>query len=220
MSITRWLRRLAPLMVCLVLLVTACSSAPSKYDQVQKDTTGFGSPAAVNKKAEKGGTFNAFFPGDQGNYSVIPYQEKKGFAEYKLEQDGKTLAMLTISDTTSVPAAAEKYKGATESISGFPSVEQGSTATGVLVNDRYQVKVLSRDPSFTKADRVSWLQKFDLQGLAQLKGALKPVAKPTAALPETPTAATPPTAPAEPKTGLKLPKVQLPGLSPSLQPAS
>lgn len=219
MSFTRWLRRLAPLMVCLVLLVSACSSAPSKYDQVQKDTTGFGSPAAVDKKAEKGGTFNAFFPGDQGGYNVIPYQEKKGFAEYKLEQNGKTVAMLTISDTTSVPGSAEKYGTATQSVSGFPSVEQGSTATGVLVNDRYQVKVLSRDPSFTKEDRVAWLQKFDLRGLAQLKGAINPVAKPAAALPQTPTAA-PPSAPARPKDGFKLPRVQLPSLSPSLQPAS
>ncbi|MBW4462097.1 MAG: hypothetical protein KME47_17920 [Nodosilinea sp. WJT8-NPBG4] len=213
MSFTRWLRRLAPLMVCLVLLVSACTSAPSKYDQVQEDTTGFGSPAAVDKKAEKGGTFNAFFPDNQGGYNVIPYQEKKGFAEYKLEQDGKTVAMLTISDTTSVPGSAEKYITATQSISGFPTVEQGSTASGVLVNDRYQVKVLSRDPSFTKDDRVAWLQKFDLQGLAQLKGAINPVAKPAAGLPQAPTAA-------RPKDGFKLPRVKLPSLSPSLQPAS
>ena len=208
MHFTRWLRRLAPLMVCLVLLVTACSSAPSKYDQVQKDTTGFGSPAAVDKKAEKGGTFNQFFPSDQGNYSVIPYQEKKGFAEYKLQQGNKTVAMLTISDTTSIPGSAEKYSAATESVNGFPAVDQGTTATGVLVSDRYQVKVLSRDPAFTKADRVAWLQKFDLKGLAQLKGAINRSKAPTAA------------APARPKDGFKLPRVQLPSLSPSLQPAS
>jgi hypothetical protein len=210
-------------MVCLVLMVTACSSAPSKYDQVQKDTTGFGSPAAVDKKAEKGGTFNAFFPDNQGDYNVIPYQEKKGFAEYKLQQGDKTLAMLSISDTTSVPAAAEKYNAATASISGFPSVEQGSTGTGVLVGGRYQVKVLSRDPSFTKEDRAAWLQKFDLKGLSQLKGALTPAAKPAAALPQAPVANAPaaPSSPT-PKTnpGFKLPRVQLPSQSPSLQPAS
>ncbi|MBD2113575.1 MULTISPECIES: hypothetical protein [Cyanophyceae] len=215
MSFTRWLRRLAPLMMCLVLLVSACTSASSKYDQVQDDTTGFGSPAAVDKKAEKGGTFNAFFPDNQSGYNVTPYQEKKGFAEYKLEQDGKTVAMLTISDTTSVPGSAEKYSAATQSIGGFPTVEQGSTATGVLVNDRYQVKVLSRDPSFTKEDRAAWLEKFDLQGLAQLKGAINPGAKPSAALPQSSTAA-----PARPKDGFKLPRVKLPSVSPSLQPAS
>ena len=225
MSLTRWLRRLAPLMVCLVLLVTACSSAPSKYDQVQKDTTGFRSPAAVNKKAEKGGTFNEFFPGDQGGYDVIPYQEKKGFAEYKLQQGDKTLAMLTINDTSSLPSAAEKFNTATETVSGFPTVDQGTTATALLVNGRYQVKVLSRDPAFTKEDRVAWLQKFDLKGLAQLKGAITPAGKAAAALPTPSTAAPSPqpadpdTAPAQVKPGFKLPRVQ-PGLAPSLQPAS
>lgn len=213
MSFTCWLRRLAPLMVCLVLLVTACTSAPSKYDQVQKDTTGFGSPAAVDKKAEKGGTFNAFFPGNQGGYDVVPYQEKKGFAEYKLQQDGKTMAMLTISDTTGIPGSAEKYSAAADTVNGFPSVEQGSTATGVLVNDRYQVKVLSRDSSFSKEDRVAWLQKFDLKGLAQLEGAIKPAAKPAATLPKSPTARAK-------DDGIKLPRLQLPSRTPSLQPAT
>lgn len=211
MSFTRWLRRLAPLMVCLVLLVTACSSAPSKYDQVQDDTTGFRAPAAVDKKAEKGGTFNQFFPDDQGDYDVIPYQEKKGFAEYKLEQNGTTMAMLTINDTTSLPSAAEKFTSATESVSGFPSVDQGSTATAVLVNGRYQVKVLSRDAAFTKADRVAWLEKFDLQGLAQLQGAANSAAQ---------AAQAPASAPAKKNPGFKLPRVQLPRPDPVLQPAS
>ena len=211
MSFTRWLRQLAPLMVCLVLLVTACSSAPSKYDQVQDDTTGFRAPAAVDKKAEKGGTFNQFFPDDQGDYDVIPYQEKKGFAEYKLEQNGTTMAMLTINDTTSLPSAAEKFNSAIETVAGFPAVDQGTTATALLVNGRYQVKVLSRDPAFVKADRVDWLQKFDLQGLAQLQGAANP-----AQAAQAPAAA----APAQKNPGFKLPRVQLPRPDPVLQPAS
>ncbi|TVQ07161.1 MAG: hypothetical protein EA368_15065 [Leptolyngbya sp. DLM2.Bin27] len=207
MSFTRWLRRLAPLMVCLVLLVTACSSAPSRYDQVQKDTTGFGAPAAVDRKAEKGGTFNQFFPTGQSDYDVIPYQEKKGFAEYKLEQNGTTLAMLTINDTISLPSAAEKFSSATETVEGFPVVDQGTTATALLVNGRYQVKVLSRNPDFTKADRVAWLQKFDLVGLAQLQGAAVKEPAPTAAAPR-------------PQPGFKLPRVQLPRPTPILEPAS
>jgi len=36
------------------------------------------------------------------------------------------------------------------------------------VANRYQVKVLSRDPSFTASDRKEWIEKFDLAGLAQL----------------------------------------------------
>jgi hypothetical protein len=224
MPYIRWLKRIAPLMVCLVLLISSCASAPSKYDKVQKDTTGFGAPAAVARKAEKGDTLNQFFPGDQGQYKVIPYQEKKGFSEYKLQRGDVTVAMLTISDTTSVPTAAAKYEGVTDRISGYPAVDQGTTATAILVNDRYPVKVLSRDPAFTKEDRVSWIQKFDLKGLAQLKGAITktrtvkavtPTPPVTPAAPATPSPAPTPTV----KPGFKLPRVELPKLSPSPQPA-
>jgi hypothetical protein len=54
------------------------------------------------------------------------------------------------------------------SIAGYPAVEQGQNATAILVNDRFQVKVLSRDPAFTKDDRAAWIEKFDLAGLADL----------------------------------------------------
>lgn len=191
MHVTRWLKRLAPIFICLVLMVSACASAPNKYDQAQKDTTGWNAPAAVDKKAEQGATFNKFFPDSQGSYEVIPAQEKKGFAEYKLNKDGQTVAMLTVNDTTSVPAAAAKYKDATTKIAGYPAVNQGTTATGILVNDRYQVKVLSRSPNFTQADREAWLQKFDLKGIAQLKGAAPSKLSPAAKAPSLPQAAPP-----------------------------
>lgn len=187
MTFPRWFKRLLPILVCLVLLVAACSKAPNKYDQVQKETTGWGAPAAVSKKAEQGATFNSFFPGSQGDYEVIPAQEKKGFAEYKLNQNGQTVAMLSISDTTNLPSAAEKYANATEKISGYPAVNLGTTATSILVNDRYQVKVLSRSPNFTQEDRVAWIQKFDLKGLSQLKGAIAPSPKTTSPNAGTPT---------------------------------
>ena len=48
-------------------------------------------------------------------------------------------------------------------------MSQGKTATAVLVDDRFQVKVLSRNSSFTEDDRLDWLQKFDLSGLSRLK---------------------------------------------------
>ncbi|MEB3214283.1 MAG: hypothetical protein VKL39_23240 [Leptolyngbyaceae bacterium] len=170
MSPSRWLKRLAPLLLSAILLLSACSSPASKYDQVQQETTGFRSEKAVDRDAEKGGTFNQFFPGSQGNYEVVPSQEKAGFAEYKLKQDGETVAMLTINDTISLPAAAVKYENATATISGYPAVNQGATATGILVNGRYQVKVLSRSDSFGQAEREAWIQKFDLLGLAELDG--------------------------------------------------
>ncbi len=168
MTLSGWFKRLTPFLLSIALFLTACSAAPSKYDQVQQDTTGFRAEKAVDREAEKGGTFNQFFPGSQGGYDIVPSQEKAGFAEYKLKQNGETLAMLTINDTLSVPAAAAKYENVTETISGYPAVNQGATATGILVNGRYQVKVLSRSDAFTQADRAAWIQKFDLAGLSQL----------------------------------------------------
>ncbi|PSN17542.1 hypothetical protein C7271_17155, partial [filamentous cyanobacterium CCP5] len=129
---------------------------------------------------EKGGTFNAFFPKGGSDYDVVPTQEKQGFAEYKLNQKGETLAMLTINDTISLPAAAAKYENSSETLAGYPIVDQGNTATGLLVNDRYQVKVLSRSPDFTRDDRLNWLQQFDLDGLAQLEPAQSSLLKPAA----------------------------------------
>ena len=96
-------------------------------------------------------------------------QEKKGFAEAKLKKDGKNVAMFSISDTSSLPNAAAKYAEATETIAGYPAVEVGSTQTAILVADRYQVKVLSRDPSFDRGMRQAWLEKFKLSKLAALK---------------------------------------------------
>jgi zona occludens toxin (predicted ATPase) len=179
MASVRWLRVLVPVFLSLLFFVTACSpQTPSRYSQVQEETTGRNAPAAVSKEAEQGSTFNKFFPGSTGSYSVVPSQEKRGFAEYKINQDSKNVAMLSINDTISNPTAAEKFQNSTETISGYPAVDQGANATALLVNGRYQVKVQSRDASFTRENRVDWLQKFDLQGLAALDPA------PSASLPQ------------------------------------
>jgi len=151
-----------------LLLVTSCAKAPSQFDQAQQESTARGA-AAVVKESTSGGSFNQFFPPSGGGYERVYTQEKKGFAEAKLKQDGKVVAMLAISDISNNPAAANKFQDSQTTIKGFPSVEQGATATAVLVNNRYQVKVLSREPDFTASDRQAWLAKFDLDGLAKLK---------------------------------------------------
>jgi hypothetical protein len=185
MVVNRWLRAFVPLALSLVLFVTACTpKSSSRYADIQKETSRRNAPAAVAKAAEAGGTFNKFFPGSTGTYEVVPAQEKKGFAEYKLNQNGKTVAMLAVNDTAGLPTAAAKFKGSTDEISGYPAVEQGTTATGILINDRYQVKVLSRDPSFTRDDRVAWLQKFDLKGLAKLEAGESTAATPAPTVPK------------------------------------
>lgn len=162
-------RLFAPLLVGLLLTASACApEAPSRYDQVQQETSQRGS-SAVSKEAVNGSKLNRYFPKSSNGFSVVPSQEKKGFAEHKLNKGGKNVATLSINDTVSNPAAAEKYQKSTKKISGFPSLSQGSTGTGVLVGDRFQVKALSRDPSFTEQDRVTWIKKFDLNGLANVK---------------------------------------------------
>ncbi len=160
---------LAAFALGLLLLVTACAEAPSRWDQAQQESTQRNATPAVAKDATQGSSFNRFFPDPGNGYERIYTQEKKGFAEAKLKKDGKDMAMLAISDTTSTPSAAEKFKSSQKRIGGYPAVDQGSTATAVLVGDRYQVKVLSRDPAFTASDREAWLQRFDLRGLSQVQ---------------------------------------------------
>lgn len=140
-------------------------SDTAKWEQIEEQT-----PAVtVDKKAViDGGQFNKFFPGNADGYERVYTQEKDGFAEAKLKQDGNTLAMLSVSDTASNPSATDKYQASERALAGYPLVNVGSTATSLLVADRLQVKVLSRDTDFTAADREVWLEKFDLAGLAKL----------------------------------------------------
>ncbi len=169
-KIKRWGSILLSLCLCSLLFFSAgcASKAISPYAQVQKETTQRNAPKAVAKTATQGSEFNKFFPDASNGYERVYTQEKKGFAEAKLKKNGTDVAMLSISDTTSLPTAAAKYAQSTTNIQGFPAVQVGTTQTGVLVG-HYQVKVLSRNPSFTVSDREAWIQKFDLRGLSKLK---------------------------------------------------
>jgi hypothetical protein len=171
MIVSNWRKALLPLLLSVVLLFSACSSKePSKYAQVQKDTTGRNAPVAVAKNAASGGQFNQFFPQGASGYARVFSQEKKGFAEAKLNKGGKNVAVLSISDTISLPAAAKKYEKSISKLNKYPLIDEPQLkSTAVLVNNRYQVKVASRDPSFTAEDRQLWLQKFNLGGLSTLK---------------------------------------------------
>lgn len=175
MSSFNWRKAIAPLFLSLLLLISGCSSPkpPSQFSQAQQESTQRGAQPAVSKDATQGSKFNQFFPKSAGGYQRVFSQEKKGFAEAKLNKDGKTVAMLAISDaasdTTGGGNAAKKYEKSTQQIAGYPAVEIGATQTAILVANRYQVKVLGRDPAFTKADRAAWIQKFDLAGLSRLK---------------------------------------------------
>jgi hypothetical protein len=161
----RWRGALLATAFSFMVLGSACApSEPSRYEQAQEETQG---GSAVAEDAVPGSGLNQFFPRSVSGYEIVPSQEKQGFAEYKVNQDGKTVAMLAINDTTGT-GAADKFQGSSMTIAGYPAVEQGQNATAVLVDDRFQVKVLSRDSSFTKEDRAAWIEKFNLQGLSGL----------------------------------------------------
>lgn len=152
-----------------LLLLTSCATqAPSRFEQAQQESSQRGSSAVV-RESESGGSFNKFFPPSGGGYDRVYSQEKKGFAEAKLKKDGKEVAVLAISDTLNNPSAVKKFEKSTQNIKGYPAVSQGKTGTAVLVSDRFQVKVLSRDPAFSESDRQAWLEKFDLNGLSKVK---------------------------------------------------
>jgi hypothetical protein len=164
-----WRRAVAPICLSLMLCLTACGpSTPSRYEQTQQETTQRNAPAAVAKEATQGAEFNKFFPRSVSGYQIVPAQEKKGFAEYKVNQGGKNVAVLSINDTAGIAGSAAKFQSSSAKVAGYPSVEQGQNITAILVNDRYQVKVQSRDPAFTKADRAAWIAKFNLNGLSKL----------------------------------------------------
>lgn len=167
-AISSWRKILVSFLLATLLLTTACTKqAPSRFEGAQQEST-TKKVGAVVKESKSGSSFNKFFPASGNGYKRVYTQEKKGFAEAKLEKDGKQLAVMAISDTLNNTSATAKFKTSTSKIDGYPAVNQGSTGTAVLVGDRYQVKVLSRDDSFTKEDRIEWIEKFDLDGLARL----------------------------------------------------
>jgi hypothetical protein len=169
MILHRGRRVVAALLLSVVLLTTACSpKTPGRFDQTQKESTQQKRGQAVAKTATQGSEFNKLFPDAGDGYQLVYSQEKKGFAEAKLKKGGKDIALLSISDTTSLPDAAAKFSKSTKQIGGYPAIEVGKTQTAILVG-KYQVKALSRDSSFTASDRADWLEKFNLNGLAKLK---------------------------------------------------
>lgn len=177
-------RILAPFLISVLLLVTACgqTQAPSRWDKAQQESTqksGKAKQTTADKstaqnpnlpnKAVAGGKLNKYFPSAGGGFDRVFAQEKSGFAEAKLNKGGKNVAVLSINDIAGNPSAGDKFQQSTKQIGGYPAINQGANITAVLVENRYQVKVQSRDPSFSASDREAWLSKFNLGGLARVK---------------------------------------------------
>jgi hypothetical protein len=154
----------------LVLTLAACGSRqqPSRWDQAQQaSSTQEQAPA---DDALPGSTFNQLFPREAAQtegFNFTYTQEKAGFAEAALSREGTQVALLSISDTVTNPDAVEKYQDRSNTIAGYPAYED-EQVTAILVADRFQVQVFSETDSFTASDRETWLQHFDLDGLAAL----------------------------------------------------
>lgn len=180
-------RAIAPIFLSVFLLLTGCglSSPPSTgsgsspTNTLPRTTTSQnGSNAGTTStmadisdlSPQKGSAFNKFLPDGKGtDYDRTFTQEKEGFAEIKLSLKGTEMAKISISDTVTNLSARNKFEGVTELVNGFPFIVEGKNSSAVLVGDRYQVKVMSRDTAFTAADRKDWLAEVDLKGLAKLK---------------------------------------------------
>lgn len=154
-------------MLCsLLLLAAACApEEASRWDVVQEETAG---ERATSAEDLAGGEFNKFFPESDGDFSVVYTQEKSGFAEAVLKENGEDVATLAVSDTVNNPSALDKYGESSQAIGGYPAAAVGDNGTAILVADRLQVQVRSVSDAFSEGDRESWIQAFDLDGLAQL----------------------------------------------------
>lgn len=157
------------LVITLLFITPACGNneATSRFESAQKESTQ-SNAVAVEKETIQGGELNRYFPKNKGAYKVIYTQEKPGLAQAKLKRDGQELALMSISDIANNPSAVDKFKQSDKTINNYPLVNQGSKATALLVNNRYQIKIISRSQLFDETDRKQWLRQFDLATLAQL----------------------------------------------------
>jgi hypothetical protein len=158
----RWILIVLPLVVA-----PGCRQQPSRWDEVQQKTRR--NAPAVSKAAVPGSMFNKMFPKAEGDYDVVYTQEKTGFAQASLVKKGTDVATLSIFDTASNPDAYAKFQDTQDTFEECPIIEIGNNGTGLLVGDRYQIQIRSKDANFSRFDREDWLKKFDLANLARVR---------------------------------------------------
>ena len=155
------------LLLFATLLLSACTpEAASRWSSAQEASEG---QRATSQEAVAGGEFNKFFPESRDEFDVVYTQEKVGFAEASLKENGDDVATLSIFDTVSNPEATDKYAETNDELEGYPLVAVGDNGSAILVADRFQVQVRSVRDDFAQNDREDWLAEFDLDGLAELE---------------------------------------------------
>lgn len=150
-----------------IAALVGCQQAPhDRWAQAQKESSE--QPAAVSSEAVEGGEFNRFFPKVEAPWDLVFKQEKTGFAQASLKQEGREVAVLSVSDTKNNPEAKQKFKDSQQTVAGMPAAAEGDEATSILVNDRYQVQIRSMDPVFGPQEREEWLGKFNLDAIGRI----------------------------------------------------
>jgi hypothetical protein len=150
----------------LAALLLACSKDEPKSTRWEDAAAALASAPASSAPKLPTGTLNKYFPKDgEGGYSRVFTADKEGYAEAKLQKDGKDVATISIADADQNPDAKSKFASATEKLSGFPVMTVGKNQTSVLVKDRFQVKCSS--PTLDHEARKGIIGSFDLKGLSQ-----------------------------------------------------
>lgn len=157
-------------LLCFAALASGCKKDEPKSTRWEDAAAAIASAPAVDADAAPGvalsaaGTLNKFFPKDgEGGYKRVFTADKEGYAEAKLQKDGKEVAVVSISDAERLAYAKAKFEGATEKLEGFPLMTVGKNQSTVLVKNRFQVKVSS--PTLEHEARKAILSTFDLKGL-------------------------------------------------------
>lgn len=162
---------LATLLLCAFAL--ACSKDEPKSTRWDDAADAAAQKAAAKASAVAAGSapvvvdgaaLNAAFPADPtDDMKRVFTQEKAGFAEAKLQKDGKDVATLSVSDVNANQDAKSKFAEAKEKLGEHPMVTVGKNQTSILVKDRWQVKVSSQ--TLDHDARKKLIEKFDLKRL-------------------------------------------------------
>ena len=152
--------------VLLALATSACKKESTRWDKAAEAPLA-PKPAEPGATEKAGGSFNRAFPFDGlSGYRRVFTQEKEGFAEAKLQKDGKDVAVLAISDVRNDAAARAKFAATVDRLSSYPLVTVGKNQSALLIANRFQVKVSSQ--VLGPDARKEILSKFDLAALAAL----------------------------------------------------
>ena len=164
----RWTRAVLCLLCLMAAPIAGChKDTPKSTRWEDAATTTFTIAPSSSVAVTATGTLNRFFPKDgEGSYKRVFAADKEGYAEAKLQKDGKDVAQLSISDAERLTTAKEKFDSATEKLEGFPVVKIGNNQTSALVKSRFQVKVSSA--TLDHEARKAILTTFDLKGLNSL----------------------------------------------------